>query len=537
MEISVEDRSELRKDIQIRIPATDYQTRINSRVNELASNAQLPGFRKGKVPRQLISQRYGKALNAEVHRDLIDETMYQALQDKNLDPVALFDLDFEIPKENEDFVYKVTAEILGPIDLSNLSEIKIEKPKIEVTDEFVDRIVHYYQLSYSEWKEGTDATQGEIRFSFEIEDLDAEDTESENSVGDEESDDSDSPEHTDKYVAQLIVGVEYRWQDATLVSELLDMKVGEFRELHAEAPPNPEEFVRFDSFHSPVPRVFYHDEKRLDVRIKLVKIEQATLASIEQVLEQPKVFVESEDELRESIRTTYSDAADSEVKRVFRKLLQAKLIQHSGIVLPEYAYNSRVMASRDEVKEYLGLDYDKAHIGFSDSESTEPEDSDYIDLTEIHKKQTAIALATEYLGQKLVQKYNPTIENDEFQSFIEGELLHFAGGTVTQEMVEKVSEPENLRSFALKMKIEKSWDRLQEEVDVQERDFPYDQLQTLRSVYEVDVELEIDEVEETETVEKSEDDAIGGEKDQSKKGLLSRMIGRFKGNKDIETGD
>src|SRR5690348_9551802 len=76
----------LRHEIEVTLSAGDIAKRVDSRLKEVGKGVQMPGFRRGKVPMDIMRKKYGKAIMGEVLELAVNETTEKALKDKNLRP-------------------------------------------------------------------------------------------------------------------------------------------------------------------------------------------------------------------------------------------------------------------------------------------------------------------------------------------------------------------------------------------------------------------------------------------------------------------
>ena len=84
MQISLETLSEIERKLIISLPDNDIQNEIDIRLKDLARKVQLQGFRPGKVPMREVKLRFSGRVREEVVRDLMQKSLEEAIQSKNL---------------------------------------------------------------------------------------------------------------------------------------------------------------------------------------------------------------------------------------------------------------------------------------------------------------------------------------------------------------------------------------------------------------------------------------------------------------------
>lgn len=128
--------------LTITIPASVVDERLETQLGTLVSEAALPGFRKGRVPRKLLERRFGADVRSETRGQLISSSYEKALTTSELQVIGDPDFgDMESIKELEpgkDYVFSVSLEIVPNFDLPELEGVPVTKPMMEVTDEHVD---------------------------------------------------------------------------------------------------------------------------------------------------------------------------------------------------------------------------------------------------------------------------------------------------------------------------------------------------------------------------------------------------------------
>jgi trigger factor len=127
---------------EVKVPAADIQRQIENRLQRLSSEVKIPGFRPGKVPLNIMTQRYGNAVLGEVMEDTAQNATSKAITEKNLRPASQPKVEFSsaptaIPAD-KDLVMKVEVEVIPEIPAVDFSKITIEKPVAEVSEKEIN---------------------------------------------------------------------------------------------------------------------------------------------------------------------------------------------------------------------------------------------------------------------------------------------------------------------------------------------------------------------------------------------------------------
>jgi len=142
MLLNYEDLSSVKKSVEVEIPADLISNEAKRVTTEFTRQAKLPGFRPGKVPLSVVRQRFAKEIQEEVVSRLLSRSFRDAISEKGVEPVGdpqLQHVDAYI--EGAPIKYKAEFEVKPKIELRNYREIEIDDPKIEVSDEDVDKMI------------------------------------------------------------------------------------------------------------------------------------------------------------------------------------------------------------------------------------------------------------------------------------------------------------------------------------------------------------------------------------------------------------
>jgi trigger factor len=132
----------LRRSYAVTVPAADLESRAKSRLADLGKTLRLPGFRPGKVPLNLVRQRFGREVMAEILQDTINTTADKVIADRNLRPagqprIALTG-EPSLTDTTQDLVFNVDLEVLPDIQMPDLSAISLVRLRAEPTPESVE---------------------------------------------------------------------------------------------------------------------------------------------------------------------------------------------------------------------------------------------------------------------------------------------------------------------------------------------------------------------------------------------------------------
>jgi trigger factor len=135
MQIAEKTNEGLKRQYEVTIPAKDLESRIDAQITQVSGQIRMPGFRPGKVPKNLVKKMHGEAMHGDALNSAVQEGVQKLVADKKLRPamqpsVALAD-DYA---QGKDVVFTVELEVLPEITSVNIEGIALEKLVVEPSD-------------------------------------------------------------------------------------------------------------------------------------------------------------------------------------------------------------------------------------------------------------------------------------------------------------------------------------------------------------------------------------------------------------------
>ncbi len=138
MNLTIEDKSTVKKIIHIEIPKEDVVKELNKAYGDLKKTATIKGFRKGKIPRKILESRFSKDVHADVTPRMIQETFTEVLAEHKFDVVGSPQLDPPELDPDNAYAFDVTIEVrpeIGEIDFKGMA---LNKTLYEASGEEVE---------------------------------------------------------------------------------------------------------------------------------------------------------------------------------------------------------------------------------------------------------------------------------------------------------------------------------------------------------------------------------------------------------------
>lgn len=125
--------------IKLHLDKSEFKAAINQAYKKDRKKFNIQGFRKGKAPRQIIEQRYGKGVFFEEAINILLPKYYpEAIETLELDPVSRPDIDLKDVSLDEGVVIEAKFFVKPEVELGDYKGVEVEKVDAEVTDEMID---------------------------------------------------------------------------------------------------------------------------------------------------------------------------------------------------------------------------------------------------------------------------------------------------------------------------------------------------------------------------------------------------------------
>ena len=139
MSLQVEKMEKNMAKLTIEVSAEDLEKAMQSAYQKAKGRISIPGFRKGKAPRKMIEQMYGKGIFLEdAANALIPEHYSKALEECDLEIVSQPEIDVVQAEPGKAFIFTAEVAVKPEVTLGDYKGLEVPKSETEVTDEDVD---------------------------------------------------------------------------------------------------------------------------------------------------------------------------------------------------------------------------------------------------------------------------------------------------------------------------------------------------------------------------------------------------------------
>ncbi len=140
MAVTVETLEKLERKITLSVPLQSIQAEVDARLKKVARTVKMDGFRPGKVPMNVVAQRYGYSVQYEVLNDKVSEAFAQAVQEAGLRVAGQPRIaEKEGAATEGQAEFEAIFEVFPEVKLGDLAAAEVEKLTAEVDDAAIDK--------------------------------------------------------------------------------------------------------------------------------------------------------------------------------------------------------------------------------------------------------------------------------------------------------------------------------------------------------------------------------------------------------------
>ena len=129
----------LKRGWSVTVPVADIEGKRTAKLQEIGRTVRLPGFRPGKVPLNIVRQRYGTAVMSEVLEESVNSATQQVLTERGLRAAGQPKVDVTQLDEKQDLQFNVEVELLPEIAMPDFAAIHLTRLRAEPSAESIDK--------------------------------------------------------------------------------------------------------------------------------------------------------------------------------------------------------------------------------------------------------------------------------------------------------------------------------------------------------------------------------------------------------------
>lgn len=407
--------------LEIEIPAETTKKVYEKVVQNLARSANIPGFRKGKVPRQILLQQMGpKRIREAALEDLVQDSLKQAISQEAIEALGNYQLLSTYEELTEQFrpgealTFKASVDIAPEVNLGEYSGLSVKAEATEADPEAVDKFLEERRVEQATLipVESRPAQMGDVAV-----------VDYTGKFAGEEATEIPGAQATD-FQIELESGQFLE----DIVQGIVGMTTGETKEVAVQFP---EDYPREDLAG-----------KSALFTITVKELKEKELPPLDDDFAQEVSEQETIAELREFLTTQFQEKAEKETIASKEDALLTALNEKIEIDLPETMIDREVETILTQTAmqmEGYGMDVRKLF-----NAETIPKLKENARPDAIQRLQQSLAL------QEIAKRESITVEKEELDAKIEEVLEQLAGQDVDQGRVREVVESDLLKEKALR---------------------------------------------------------------------------------------
>jgi trigger factor len=412
--LSLEDVGPCRKQLKVEIPAPAVEAESQRVVQEIGQRVRMPGFRKGKVPTELVRRRYAKDIEQQVKERLLPRYWRQAQAESSIEPLLPPEVD-EVTDllPGEPITFVATVETRPQIELRNTDDFNLPDPPVEPGTLEIDDAVDNLRKQVATWVSlDRPASRGD-RVSLELTPL-------------------SSPEHPEEKTdpVQIEVGDPQVWEELSLAVQGLSVgQEATFDRRHEH--PSPEEGGE------PV----VHEQR---FRVKVNAVEERDLPPLDDAFAAKIGDFQTYDALREAVVGRLREGKEEQRREARQRALLDQLRERHPLDLPQGVIRKEVEGMVQDYAENLarrGVDVEHAAIDWNRIAE---------DMTPMAEKRVHARLLLDAISDDR----NLAVTEEEFERTLA--VLARAQGVSTPVLRRKLDEDGRLTSLRSQLRREKA---------------------------------------------------------------------------------
>lgn len=131
--------------LEVEVAAPEVDTALAKAYRQVVKKINLPGFRKGRVPRRILESRFGpEVLYEEALEILVPSAYEEAVEEAGVEPIGQPEFDLVQIEEGKPLIFNALVEVMPPVEIGTYKGLEAEQDEAKVDDLQIDH--HFYML-------------------------------------------------------------------------------------------------------------------------------------------------------------------------------------------------------------------------------------------------------------------------------------------------------------------------------------------------------------------------------------------------------
>jgi trigger factor len=418
--IHIEDLSAVRKKVTFEVPQDRVTETLEAQYKDLRKTAQIKGFRRGKVPMEIIKNLFKEQVYGDTAKKIIEETFELGLDEKKIKPISVINMDQEPLEPGKPFVYTVEIESTPELDVTGYKGLSLDKMVKEITESDIEERLELIRERHAKMLPADDS-RGVQNGNHLVVDIEA--------TQDEESITSLTVKDY-----HLEMGRDFYLTDFD--TKLIGLKIGELNTItHSLA----EDFPRKELAG-----------KSINFSIIVKEAKERIIPELSDEFAKEVGSYENLDDLKKQIAEDLRQGYDMDIKEALKKQIVEKIIEANPFEAPESLVEARI----DDI--VMGARQNLARQGIDMKKFPLPDKAQRDSIKPKALEQVKAALIIQAIGEK--EEIQVSVE--EIDTEIE-ERAKFLGWT-PDFLKDQLEENQRLQDFTTSLTEDKIYSFLEE---------------------------------------------------------------------------
>jgi trigger factor len=417
--------------LKITVPKEEVNKEYQVMLDDYANKIAIPGFRKGKVPKEILIRKFGDGIKSEAAQKLINDSLQEALESVQYKPLnyALPELKEASQLElNNPLSYEITYDTFPEIKIGEYKkDITVEEPKVTIEDEDVDRELGYLQQQNAMVVEKlSGAVEKDNTVSVDYVELD--------SAGEPVA-------NTKREGFTFTVGTGYNLYK--IDDEVIGLKKDEEKVIEKEYPAD---FAYKDLAN-----------RKVSLKVKITSIKEKKLPEINDELAQDiNEKYKTLKDLKEDLKQRLTEAADERVKAYKKNEIMKAISSRSVVPIPKSMLEYNLLYKLQSFKQRYGMNDQMLSM------MLEKQEKSLDSLLEEWKPDVIEDIKTNLILEKIGQNEQTQVSDEELDQEV-AKIAEAQKKSVEEMKIELSKQQNNISSLNIlreNLKIEKIYSML-----------------------------------------------------------------------------
>jgi len=165
MQVSELESTGLKKTFKVTVEADQINAQMDAELKLAGERVKIPGFRPGFIPMKVLQQRYGKSIQPDVLKAIINQTSGEIIAQKNLKPAMTPQINIEDYKEGQALVFTMSLESFPEIPEISFDGITLERKTFDIEEKEINETIERIagrNPKFTPLEEGSKAKLGNV---------------------------------------------------------------------------------------------------------------------------------------------------------------------------------------------------------------------------------------------------------------------------------------------------------------------------------------------------------------------------------------